>query len=228
MSDLSLTNTLTGGTTEDVGDVQENFQDVVDWANGNIDGDNLTAAANQALGLNETGTVRRGKSIIATEEGRTNTAYGTLTTPDRVQNIVLPTDGLIRVWFQAMWKESVDAAARAAIFVGSNQQTLAVANVAAPAVIEAQCMMASNTYGPLSSSFFGLHGGPAGTSATAYTGDVTTGQAIGGTYSTTTVGGPVDIFVAAGTYTISVQFKASSGTVTVKNRRLLVATEAFG
>ena len=35
------------------------------------------------------------------------------------------------------------------------------------------------------------------------------------------------VFAAAGTYDISVQFKASSGSVTVKNRKLWVWTMGF-
>lgn len=73
------------------------------------------------LGLSQTGDVRRGKSIIATEESRTNTSYGLLATPDRVQSVVLPTDGLLRVTFSALWKEASLGAARAAIFVGGSQ-----------------------------------------------------------------------------------------------------------
>jgi hypothetical protein len=54
----------------------------------NVAGDiaNLATAVDTKLGS-------AGKSIIATEETRTNVAYGTLTTPDVVTGIVLPTDG---------------------------------------------------------------------------------------------------------------------------------------
>lgn len=223
MSDLNLTNTLTAGTPEDVGDVQENFVDIVTWANGNIDGDNLTAATNQALALNETGTVRRGKSIIATEESRTNVAYGTLTTPDRVSNIVLPTDGLLYIAFQAMWKESSSGAAKAAIFIGSDQLKIATA-AAAPAVQETGLGVTANNYIPLASAGLGL-AIPSSFSA-AYTGHVTTGQVVG--VNDTGRNGWVTVFAAAGTYTISIQFKASTGSVTAKERKLWVKAEAFG
>src|ERR1044072_980378 len=82
---------------------------------------NQLALANIAAGVNEGSNVRRGKSIISTTESRTNTAYGLLTTPDRVQNIVLPTDGLIFILFHATWQQAVASAARAAIFIGANQ-----------------------------------------------------------------------------------------------------------
>jgi hypothetical protein len=228
VSDLVIPNTLTPGTPEDVSDVQDNFTAVTTWANGNIDGDNLTTATNQALGLNETGTVRRGKSIIATEQSTTSTSYTTLTTPDRVQNVVLPTDGLIFVALQAMWKESVNAAARAAIFVGSDQLKVAASNTANPAVQEAQCQMAADTYGNLVAYPAGLSGGAAGTVATGYVADVTTGQAVGTAFAAGEAFGFTTIFAAAGTYTISIQFKTSSGTLTAKNRKLWVWTQAFG
>jgi hypothetical protein len=75
----------------------------------------------------------------------------------------------------------------------------------------------------------------------AYTGDVTTGQAVGiagvahlnlANAGTITMGsgawgGPCYIFgLAAGAYKISVQFKASSGKVTAKKRRLLALAYA--
>jgi hypothetical protein len=40
-------------------------------------------------------------------------------------------------------------------------------------------------------------------------------------------GGPVKVFAAAGTYDISVQFKTSAGTLSVKNRKLWARAVAF-
>lgn len=183
---------------------------------------------------------------IAASESRTNTAYGTMPTPDQVAGIVLPANGLIRVWYRATWQESVAGAARAAIFVGANQLSI-------NAVPEAAATGASSTTAtPQALSTFpgGLvarnpQGGP------SYPGDAATGQVIavfggvGGAAGTPTVeyngvveplastsawpafGGSSDIEAAAGTYTISVQFKASSGSVTVSNRKLLVQAISF-
>jgi hypothetical protein len=178
--------------------------------NGNIDDSNIKSGAGingAKLGAgtvtpdrHSAGVVATGKSVIATSEARTNVAYGTLTTPDQVSSIVLPTDGVICVLFQATWQESVADTGRAAIFIGANQ--LKVAS------------------------------------------DIKTGQAIGVTLTTvgnlnqeingtnktladSQVGGPCSIFAAAGTYVVSVQFKSSSGSVTVKNRRLLVWAMGF-
>jgi len=169
-------------------------------------------------GISESGVVRRGKSIIATEESRTNAAYGMLPTQDRVASVVLPTDGLIRVGYQATWKSSNANAARAAIFIGASQLKAAT-NAASPAVQEASGVDVQDTYVSLASRPEGLVSGNA---SPPYTGDVTTGQLVG-TYGS---GGVANIFAAAGTYDVSIRFKSSLGTVTAKGRKLWV--EAIG
>ena len=160
-----------------------------------------------------------GSSIVPASQSTSNPSYTTLSTPDQVAGIVLPTSGLIRVTFQASWVETASGAASAAIFVGANQLKIAQdgGTVAAP-----QTQSAGFTYGvggvvgtgvPLYSSAAGL-ACPQLSGSTNYSGDVTTGQAIRG--------GACLIFAAAGTYTVSVQFKTSSGSVTVANRHLFV------
>lgn len=223
--------------TEEI-DVLNTLTALVNLANGNLDTANLSGAAGitaaqlataivQAAGLNSGGTVRRGKSIIVTEETRTNTAYGLMTTPDRVQGIVLPTDGLICVAYQAMFKSTITGGSgKAAIFLGANQLKAPIAATAAPGVQEASSNnSAANVYRPLSSYYGGLIGDH---DATAYTGDVTTGQIVGGENNTAQPqGGVCTIFAAAGTYDISVQFKDAAGTVSVKGRSLWVWTLGF-
>jgi hypothetical protein len=200
------------------------------------------------LGVNDGTTVSRGQNPIATPESRTNTAYGLMTTPDRVQNVVLPTNGLIFVAFQALWQESVVDAARAALFIGSNQLKVRSVDTAAPATQGARTGAAINvnTYRPLVSSAAGLASGTKGTVVS--TSDVTTGQVVGAVDPDTTASpnlamdiggtevdltgngaaaGAVMVFAAAGTYDVSVQFKASSGSVTAKERTLWVWTQGF-
>ncbi len=193
------------------------------------------ASVSVAGGFNG-GGVRRGKSIIAAAGTRTNVAYGALSNgPDQVANVVFEQDGLLTVGFQAIWQESVAGAARAAIFLNANQLVAGFAGVNAPLAQEAP-MYSGGVAGRdqiLSSIAQGLGGtriaGPSGN----YTGDATTGQVLGGGYGdngqteSPRGWGTCTIFAAAGTYTVSVQFKASSGTVTVKNRRLWVKTEGF-
>lgn len=202
------------------------------------------ATVRAILGLNSTGQARRGKAIIATSEARTSTSYGLLTTPDRVSSLILPADGLIRVRYAATWQESVAGAARAAIFIGANQ--LKIANQAANAAIT-QAAATAETTGAVDKPLISYWGGLVSLygAGAAYGGDVTTGQAIGlygasqgisqeinggatQTGNPATVGGAVDIFAAAGTYDISIQFKSSSGSVTVKNRKLWVEVISFG
>lgn len=176
------------------------------------------------LGLNSGGVVRRGKSIKAGEGTRTSPAYGSLGSgaepgPDQVSNVVLPTDGLIVMAFQALVKSSVAGAGSAAIFIGANQ--LKRAGPASPAVQETSTnSSAADNYDAVSSYGGGLIGSD---SSVAETGLVVTGQLVGVGGS----GGVCYIFAAAGTYDIGVQFKATSGSVTAKERKLWVWSMGF-
>lgn len=181
---------------------------------------NQLATNNVMSGVNEGSNVRRGKSIISTSESRTNVAYGLLATPDQVQNVILPTDGLIVVSYQAIWQNSVSNAGRAAIFLGANQLKAAL-TTGAPTIMESAGVAEIADDGILHSDCFGLRSA-SGVGAST---DVTTGQIIGSTSSSSS--GPCYIFAAAGTYTVSVQFKSPSGSVTVKNRKLWVWTMGF-
>lgn len=202
--------------------------------------DDLQATLAGLLGVTADGVVRRGKSIIATEEARTNTSYAVLATPDQVANVVVPTDGKLRISYQALWKESVAGAARAAIFLGSNQLKVAQPNSSGGVTTAAGGSgFSTNTYGPLASCSLGLCTcAPVG----ADSGNATTGQATGiglenveielngsvALFSDAVAGGECVVMVPAGTYTVSVRFKATSGTVTVKDRRLWVEAIGYG
>jgi hypothetical protein len=177
------------------------------------------------IGVSTAATVRRGKANIATSQNTTATSYaiGNLTTPDRVQNVVLPTDGLLLVAYQAIWQNTVSANARAAIFLGANQVKLQAAGAAAPVVQEATGPTATSTPAPLSSYGSGLVG--QGNSFAAMT-EVTTGQMVAPTGAFG--GGFALIFAAAGTYDVSVQFKnQAAGTLTVSNRHLWVEARGY-
>jgi hypothetical protein len=212
-----------------------------------VTADKLADAAR--LGLTDSGSVRRGTTgLITASETITATSYSLAPTPDRVQSIVLPTDGFIAVMYQAAWQESVKNAARAALFLGANQvkaqSSFAGPSGQGPSVVEAAINSPTNLNiaVPLFSTQVGLMSMDASAGA-SISANVVTGQVIGGiapdaavTYSAgtsavvsngTAGGGPCYIFAAAGTYDISVQFKASSGNVTVNNRRLWVWTVGF-
>lgn len=181
---------------------------------------NQLAGVNVAGGFNEGANVRRGKFIQPAVGSRTNTAYGALSNgPDQVANIVLPGDGLIIIAFQAVAQSTVLGAGRAAIFLGANQvKSFGTALASQEATIGAGTG-AANVDHILAAGAGGLVSPNSG----GYAGDATTGQIIGadGVYGYTV------LHAAGGTYTISVQYKATSGTISVKNRRLWVRSEAY-
>lgn len=160
----------------------------------------------------------RGKSIIAATESTSSGTYTLLGTPDRVQSLVLPTDGLIAVVYQARWQASAATAGRAGLFVGST-----VAKLALPGGSNVDVEVQTNANTAVDIPLVTVGGGlftPATGGATGA--DATTGQVVGSwdPANSVMVGGPCYIFAAAGTYDISVQFRTTSGSVTAKNRKL--------
>lgn len=216
------------------------------WANGNIDAVNLSNTLAASACVNESGQTVKGAVSISASESTSSTSYTTLNTPDQVTGIVLPSNGLIRVWYWATWQESVAGGAAAAIFIGANQaKSYDAQSAAGPAgqwaIMGSSGTPANNTNHPLFTCASGLVSYDTQTSA--YTGDVSTGQILGvvdtnsrvrGAFGGVTglsvdyvVGGPCDIFAAAGTYTVSIQFKVSSGSLTASNRKLWVQALSF-
>lgn len=178
------------------------------------------AAVKSQAGITAGGIVRAGKSIIATQQTTTSASYTTLTTPDQVSNVVLPTDGLIVVAFQAYAKTSVGQSGRAAIFLGANQLK---GPDTVPAVTETFGFSSgADNWATVFSSSRGLGVDDLGSVTSPAV--VTTGMILPTPLSE---GGLCPIWAAAGTYTISVQWKTSSGTLTAKERRLWVWTRGF-
>lgn len=171
--------------------------------------------------------VLAGTTNIATEQNRENAAYGLLGTPDEVE-VVLPENCLIIVGFQATWKSTVATSSSAAIFIGSNQLKISEVTGGPPSVQSASLLGPEAHWESLTSYTGGLVSAEAKAGNSEYTADVTTGQVIGiGSNSFTSVvpvSGMCSIFAAAGTYKVSIQYKASSGKVIVKNRKLWVET----
>jgi hypothetical protein len=221
------------------------FSEIKKWAAGEINSESLeaggveesklSAALQSKLGSFVGLPLESQKSVIATEQERAATSFGTLTTPDEV-SVTIPTNGLIAVTYEAQWKQSVEGAARAAIFIGTNQLKVptVVAGREQPGEQEA-AIVGSTGLSKLVSCPIGL----IGSRAEGYIGDVTTGQVLGAVlqegahYATGTkyltgtgtepaaLGGPCLITrLAAGTYVISVRFKATSGSVKVSQRAL--------
>lgn len=160
-------------------------------------------------------------TIIATEQERENVAFGTLTTADEVKSVVLPENGLIVIGYDANVKSSAGGAGRIAVFLGANQLKADEGGVS-PSVQEASTFEAGFTH--ITSSAGGL----VKTDKKEWTGSVTTGQVLGRGFSAKTeaqangMSGLCYVFAAAGTYNVSVQYKATSGKVIAKERKLWV------
>lgn len=149
-------------------------------------------------------------TVISKEESRESATYGVLPTPDEIKEVIVPENGVILVGYSAKFKSSVSSAGAAAIFLGANQlreYTTEPTTIAAGTI--------GTTFRNLTSSWRGLTTASAGEALGA---DVTTGQTIGSSLS----GGLAAIFLAAGTYNVSVQFKSTTGKVVAKERRLWV------
>lgn len=201
-------------------DVQTNDEALATVINGEIANENLsgTAGITRAnLAVESKPVTWYTPKVIATEESRTNVAYGTLTTADEITGVVLPENGLIMVGYMALVKNSVESAGRVAIFLGANQ--LKTTAGASPPIVQ-ETNLSNVGFNGVGTNGTGLgHGSNA---AQAF---VTTGMSVGG--ETAGSSGLVAIFAAAGTYTVSVQYKASSGSITAKERKLWVYTLGF-
>lgn len=233
---------LNGNTVENINDVTDCLDKLLNGVN-NIDAAQMSAAMSQRTGVSNGTNLADGKCIIATEQSTTSASFTTLATPDQVDNIVLPSDGLIFVMYSALCKEtSVNGTLRAAIFVGNNQ-------LQAPQASGAPVTLAARTSAPVNGAYFPVVSAPFGLACVAPADGVTnstnisTGQAIalgqgagvGFEANSTPITGPAgagghcSIWAAAGTYTISVRFRcAGGGAAYAKERKLWVWTKSFG
>ena len=151
--------------------------------------------------------------LINTEESRTNTAFGTLTTPDEIPGVVVPENGLLVVGYVATVKSSVASAGKVALFLGANQAKSVLEPTGAPAGQE------TTVSGTGFQLLFSSGGGFVTAGSERGTSQVSTGQFIGTSISGPQ-GGLAVLFAAAGTYAISVQYRATSGSITAKERKL--------
>jgi hypothetical protein len=226
--------TATAGGSWTPGDMN-GVQDQYLRATGILQDDLDASTVAEKLGLSQTAAaaggakVRRGKSIIPGAENINSAAYTFAPTPDRVQGIVLPTDGLIVVAFKALWNHAAyGTQGRAAIFIGANQLKVAASPGfgGAPVVQEAEITDNADPgeWQGLVTASVGLRGESGNQSLTS---DVTTGQvvAIGGPFASH--GGVTHIFAAAGTYDVGIKFKNAAGSLNVTERKLWVWTMGF-
>lgn len=227
MPDLVVPNSIDAGTPLVAAELQANFA-AIQTAINDLDEANLASALAAVLGVSQSGLVRRGKSIIATAESRSNTAYDVLATPDRVSGLVLPTDGLILMAYHATWENSNANAGRAAIFLGGTQTKMHSTNGSVE-IAETSGPTATARKSVLYSTGSGLD---SASGALNYDGPVTTGEIIGSGQAFAGTGpsgmsGFTAIFAAAGTYDLSIRFKATAGSVTVSNRKLWAMAIGF-
>lgn len=93
MTLLTLPKTLTPGTFENVGDVQDNFTAIKTLVNGGLDGDNLAQASAEALGVSATNNVRRGLGSTSLLDISSSVYVQLLRAP----TVVMPTVGILHV-----------------------------------------------------------------------------------------------------------------------------------
>lgn len=205
-------------------DVEANDAALAETINGQLDNENLkSGAAIDAgkLASNAKPVTWYTPKVIATEESRTNTAFGTLTTPDEITGVVMPENGLMMIGFMAIVKNSVSGAGNVALYLNSTELKGAAAT--APEIV--QCQLRNGTeFTTVSTTPIGLTGNAGGTSF------VTTGQVIRArelSEAGSMNGGVLYAFAAAGTYAVSVRYKSTSGSVTAKERKLWVATLGY-
>lgn len=156
-----------------------------------------------------------GKSIVAAEQETYSTSYELLGTPDRVSDIVLPTDGLIFVSYRARAMASFANSGAAAIFLDSNQVEVPFINV----LVSQAAAINDAEYQWLFSNANGL-------SYTAASGAAPALPATG----VILAGGILAIEADAGTYDVSVRVKSDDDGkfVRVKERKLRVWSMGFG
>jgi hypothetical protein len=183
-------------------------------ASGVIGAQHLSTALAEDLGV---GTTGRGYLSIPTNQTTTSASYVYLSTQDIISGITMASNGLILVDYQAL----VSGIGQAIPVLNGSGIPIAVAN-GSPASASTATSFSSTDLGILISAPTGLGCTVSGSSNSSET---TTGQLLGSSGITTS--GTMRIWVPSGTYSIGVQFLATSGTVHVSNRHLWVRTENF-
>jgi hypothetical protein len=206
--------------------------------------------AEQADALaNRAGATNGKKFTDATTRERENAAYGLLpTAPDQISGIVIPdAQTILMIAYDALWAKTAASTCRAAIFIekeGGAATQLQIANASKPAETTSALLEGeANMFVPLLSGPPGLVS--AETASANEANLPTTGIAFAngkgsmyhelGASKRTITEGPASLAggeclvrnLTAGNYTVTVQFKCSTGKVQVKNRTLRVWTREF-
>lgn len=182
-------------------------------AAGIIGSQHLSTALTEDLGLTNTG---RGYLNVAVQNTTSSTTFVYMTTQDLITGITMGSNGLILIDYQAL----VSGIGTVTLVLNGTPIVIGVAN-GAPAATGAQAAVNSTDFGPLVTTGIGL---AATTSNSTNSTEVTTGQILG----TATGGGTVRVWIPSGTYSVGVQYEATSGhSISAQNRHLWVRTENF-
>lgn len=226
MTDVTLPTPESNPGKAEWSEVFANDKALREVVNGELDNSNLSGEA----GITAANLAASAKpftwytpKVIATEESRTNATFGTLTTADEIKEVKLAENGLILVIYEALWKESSAGLGRAGIFL--NETIVEKQTNSTPSeqfgVTDAANVGKFRYLGTAGGA--GLKGDLASGAIDESPAPVTTGNLVG-QGSVLGSGLPSLIEAAAGTYKISIRVKSSSGSVTMKNRKLWVAT----
>lgn len=166
---------------------------------------------------------------LDTAQSFANSAYTFMGTPDRIDDVVFPVDNcLALIGYRALVKATgADFAGKAALFFDSTQVKIAQSGAADTAGVQSNDFGATNMkYAPLTTkSDMAITSGAWGMETSIPSGADSTLSSSPRMLSpgTATGGGFVIVEVPlAGTYDIGVKFKASTGSVFAKERRLWV------
>lgn len=147
--------------------------------------------------------------VIATEQSRTLSSFGKLSTADEISGIEVPSGGLLAIRYSALVSVGSSFPGAVALFINAQQ-------------LKAGSGLASQELEISSNGFSAIL--TAGSGGLISQGEVsslpTTGYGMGVT----------EVVVPAGTYAVSVQYKTHSGTsqtITAKNRTLWVSVAGF-
>jgi hypothetical protein len=194
--------------------------------NNAVTADKVSSQIGTYAGISQSGTVRRGKTINTANETWAGTpgTFGDLPTPDSVATVTIPTSGIIWVTYHALWKlTGASNPSSIAIFLGSNQLTTLVGDVATPAVVAGTLPTTGVQYGTVVTSSGSTGWAIDDSTTNAIVPDTTKPQ-----YWVSMTRIPIEI--DAGAYDVSVKYKtnvASGGTLQVKSRALWVSAEGF-
>lgn len=197
-------------------DVEANDVALREVINGGLDNENIAPGANiarsklEASAQGVSGTWYSPK-VVATEESTASATFTTLTTADEIPGVVLPANGQIRVGWSGLVKTSGIGTGRIALFLGSG----AVSNYLG--TTEYTLGLGGTQFGLIvTTPVVPPEGGGSG-------GVFMRGVETNGPLATTGVSIPaINIFAAAGTYSVAVKFRATAGTITAKERKLWV------